>query len=605
MRLHKITIQNFKAFKSTETVDFEGKNILICGTNGSGKSSLFFALHVFLQSSLPGKTIAKYFVKHGDPHSEETLLNIYANPTPLTYLLRIEVMKKNLTGREVYEMSPALSEGAKSYTDNFIQQSDYASDFISHRLLINFYNFRNSQDANVWSLFETEVFPYWNDDQSGKNLSEWLKELDKKFTALRNESVVIIEGATQERRRRYNRTSAEYSAFQKEITEFNSAFIGLYNLIKDGINVILNNFLENEKLDVWLHYKTPIDTDTIYEWEWNKPELLVKVNLNGNPIPKPHIFLNEARLTALALAIRLAMFDKKFKGVNGQDPLKLLVLDDLLVSLDMDFRMRLVKYLQNAKSFKDYQLIILTHDKGLFEVLKLTLAENSKEWKWFNFFENNEFPIEDPSLYKNPLVVEEKDYLVLAEEYLRGEKQENGKRTPIPKDYELSALYLRKKAEQILKRFYDPKMEQIFRFRILKDLSSAISGAHIEYLKYVHSKLESILSHSTVDEAQIDELKKLKFDRNGLSGEQIAEKGRLESFNKELLDFAKQYYSNQSNYKKQKNELETLSKELNRLRSIVMNPGAHDDESPQFELELRGAIEKIKEYEEKIIRIKN
>jgi AAA15 family ATPase/GTPase len=38
-RLHRIEIQNFKAFREF-TLDLEGRHLLVYGANGSGKSSL-------------------------------------------------------------------------------------------------------------------------------------------------------------------------------------------------------------------------------------------------------------------------------------------------------------------------------------------------------------------------------------------------------------------------------------------------------------------------------------------------------------------------------------------------------------------------------------
>ena len=40
-RIKTIRIQNFKAFKEAISLDIDGKNALIYGNNGSGKSSLY------------------------------------------------------------------------------------------------------------------------------------------------------------------------------------------------------------------------------------------------------------------------------------------------------------------------------------------------------------------------------------------------------------------------------------------------------------------------------------------------------------------------------------------------------------------------------------
>ena len=52
MRITEIEIKNFKAFYGTYRIDLRktGKNLLVYGENGSGKSSLYFALKLFLES---------------------------------------------------------------------------------------------------------------------------------------------------------------------------------------------------------------------------------------------------------------------------------------------------------------------------------------------------------------------------------------------------------------------------------------------------------------------------------------------------------------------------------------------------------------------------
>ena len=49
-RLQRIEIRNFKAFREL-VFDVEGRHLLVFGLNGSGKSSLYWALHTFLQSA--------------------------------------------------------------------------------------------------------------------------------------------------------------------------------------------------------------------------------------------------------------------------------------------------------------------------------------------------------------------------------------------------------------------------------------------------------------------------------------------------------------------------------------------------------------------------
>lgn len=49
-RLDTISITNFKAFKNEQTIELNGKNYLLYGDNGSGKSSIFWSLYTLYQS---------------------------------------------------------------------------------------------------------------------------------------------------------------------------------------------------------------------------------------------------------------------------------------------------------------------------------------------------------------------------------------------------------------------------------------------------------------------------------------------------------------------------------------------------------------------------
>ncbi|MEA1968847.1 MAG: hypothetical protein U9N77_11600 [Thermodesulfobacteriota bacterium] len=95
-------------------------------------------------------------------------------------------------------------------------------------------------------------------------------------------------------------------------------------------------------------------------------------------IEKYHTFLNEARLSALAISIYMVAI-KRLLDVLETDSLKILVLDDLLISLDMGNRLKLLEILKNE--FVDFQIFFFTHDKELYEIYKNKLA-----WKKYEFY---------------------------------------------------------------------------------------------------------------------------------------------------------------------------------------------------------------------------
>ena len=59
MRIQAIEITDYKAFLGTHTFNVGGKNLFIYGENGSGKSSLYYALKDSLQASIEDIDLAQ------------------------------------------------------------------------------------------------------------------------------------------------------------------------------------------------------------------------------------------------------------------------------------------------------------------------------------------------------------------------------------------------------------------------------------------------------------------------------------------------------------------------------------------------------------------
>jgi len=73
MKLNKLALQNFRAFYTYDDIKFDNKSVLIYGENGSGKSSIFWALHAFVNYYNNEAKSKSYFTK-GD---EKSLLNLF------------------------------------------------------------------------------------------------------------------------------------------------------------------------------------------------------------------------------------------------------------------------------------------------------------------------------------------------------------------------------------------------------------------------------------------------------------------------------------------------------------------------------------------------
>ena len=139
-------------------------------------------------------------------------------------------------------------------------------------------------------------------------------------------------------------------------------------------------------------------------------------------ITKHHLFFNEARLSALAISIYFSII-KKFSEFELEDSIRVLILDDLLISLDMSNRLKLLNVLQD--DFSDFQIIFLTHDKELFEVYK-------------SYFDTKyEIFLQKDGDFEKPFIKKHLDYFESAEKYFSAF------------DYPACANYLRKEVERL------------------------------------------------------------------------------------------------------------------------------------------------------------
>ena len=100
-RIKEIQVKNFKAFQNEQPFKINGKNVLVYGNNGSGKSSLFWALYTLLQSSTKDDAgVQKYFKKYvdSDISTHQTLKNVFVDENEDSYIKLTAI--DTVTGRE-------------------------------------------------------------------------------------------------------------------------------------------------------------------------------------------------------------------------------------------------------------------------------------------------------------------------------------------------------------------------------------------------------------------------------------------------------------------------------------------------------------------------
>lgn len=437
-RIDTLQLHNFKFFQAQEPIKLKGNHLLLYGENGSGKSSVYWALYTLFEASLKSEDddIKKYFSKtiKGGKYS---LLNIHAIEMPPTpsdnFNSFIEVVTDDSTPVKykiaVDEVAIRNNQKAK--------EINYASDFINYRLLMGLSSFRHSDDIDLFEMFVEDIFKYVQFSkveitrngikESYTNAFEIWKQIEKWL-----EMVDSVNSKTPRKILAY-KNSEPYNEFTKLIEIFNAS---LQTKI-DYINIHGKEYFR--KLGYNIPYSLHLEKEASFykgDKEYSAIPFVLRLKIEeyeGLPdvIGKPHSFLNEAKLSALAISIRLAILSEKLK----EDCLKFIVLDDLLISLDMRNREKVLDLLLSPEFSENYQLLILSHDKMFFQMAKhkISLLQQSN-WVYYEMYETR-----DGGTAK-PLLKGSRTYLEKAQDFFDNN------------DYEESANNLRKAAEAFCKK---------------------------------------------------------------------------------------------------------------------------------------------------------
>ena len=493
-KIKSITLENFKFFYGdktshpTNTLEINRNNVLLYGENGSGKSSVYWALYTFLQSALKQDVdISKYFLHN----KTENLRNRFALDNAKSGIeVHFEDTAKVPVIREI------TSDNINTKQGSFVRKSLDSSDFINYKYLSKIYDFRNSEPIDLFPMFEREVlmfvdfgesyFDHTNTLTANTNAADWWKYIQEAPKLLPYNKNTISVGS--EEYKKYKGTTLPrfvelLRSFLLDITE--SANEYLANEFKEDFSI--NFRVDKIKCDFNKNVSQKAKDGKFYP-----PKIPLELKYNHGSlseankiIANPHTFLNEARLTAIALAIRLAMLDLRPKF---PDTSSILVLDDLLLSLDMSHRNIVLDIILNKTT--DFQLFILTHDKLFFEMARHKIKGlGQTDWEYFEMYSNSISGIPQPYITKS------KTYLEKAETFL------------ILKEYEVAGNFLRKDAEAFCKDFL-PQRLQLRPDYSQHDLNGLIqasinfsknSGANITFFNDLDAHRKFVLNSTSHD----------------------------------------------------------------------------------------------------------
>ena len=407
MRITEIKLNNYRAFYGEHTIslDKDGKNLMVYGENGSGKSSLFTALQNFFLSSVQRVNV------------EENIF-VPASKKDTAFILLTIKESAASTKTTNFELN-CIDKQILSTDKTIIADANKIKGFFDYRSLLRTH-IEHENEVDLFSILINGILKHSINRFSSKEIgSEWRMIHFDTFELRQTKGI-----------------QARIKNYLKE--KFNPGLKQLIQDIEKDTNIFMSYFGASVKVkleftEVTHHGRRMLSGNTIK----------LKLDFHNTHIPKHQFFLNEARLSALAISLYLA----SIKVNPSAGALKVLVLDDLLIGLDMSNRLPLLKILKNhfieVPENERFQTIMTTYDKVWFELVNNYFGDTN--WKFIEIY-SKRLTDED---FEIPYIKETQGYLDKAKTYLK------------EKDNKASAVYIRTEFERIVKSICEKKGLQV------------------------------------------------------------------------------------------------------------------------------------------------
>ena len=407
-RINQIEVKNFKFFKNTFTLNIDRKNILLYGENGAGKSSIYWSVFTHFQAYAKEQAEAQKYFTANHP---QNLRNRFVDEREGSYI-KISFHDGNSETKSIVD-SDVEYYPANEETLRFMRGTAMSSDFLNYKILSSLFDFKNSEDNQVFSIFEKEILPYIDFDEPYQkidgtptnilNAGEWWGYIKR---------IINTDGVIPRNEKKYssfNRGTAQYRAYQERISLFNRLLNNKLQILIFRANSIIKDVFKIEaKIELtvsdaifnrnigYRKYSATLESPKIYL----KARMTSSLLVNDALIEHPRSFFNEAKITCMALALRLAILEDH--ATTDEFP-SVLIIDDLLISLDMPFRRMIIKQLLTYSS--RFQTFIFTHDRAFFHLVMSEIKQLGKtnDWKSFNLYVKKD----DTGCLQPTLVLEE------------------------------------------------------------------------------------------------------------------------------------------------------------------------------------------------------
>jgi len=356
LRIKRLTLTDFRAFPGPAPAhfDLDGKNLLVYGENGAGKSSLFHALSGIFALRLPQDTLRKH-------------KNVFSGLPDTDCKVAVEFSDGGAVAEWTVNSHPGSLRGRAP--DARITEAALRRACLDYRALLDTNYKQGTGSINLFDIAVEHLlrdFPVTVTGGTATTLGElWSKvQASKPVT----------------------HTSTALTRINQACVDFNTAFRGAFPALIPLMNELMQLLCWRD-VEV-LGFNTPGLTYNNARLKQNRAidgqQLTPELSFRNHVLATPQLFLNEARLSALGLSIylagRLACTPR-----TPSTALKLLVLDDVLIGLDHSNRLPVLDVL-NTK-FADWQIVLLTHDRNWFDLARSHLPEPN--WKCVEVYEGD------------------------------------------------------------------------------------------------------------------------------------------------------------------------------------------------------------------------
>jgi hypothetical protein len=334
VKIKTLTLNNFRAFPGPAPQSFrlDGKNLLVYGENGSGKSSIYHALKTYFTLE-PVKT------------GVETC-NAFSNIEGDEHWIEVE-LDDGVTPRWI---------GSPGYTgqwtnDGIVVRAALRRSCLDYRALLDT-NYAHGDKAI--DLFDIAVRDLLGDFRVPiEGVPKTISQLWQRVIHLKP----------------YYRFKGNLMRVAEACASFNQGFNLALEAIKPEVDRILPSLPVDGMVLESLEFSGVTFNSPVRRFDGRT--LYPVIKLRDHLIELPQHFLNEARLSALGLAIYLA--GRLTSVPTGGGDLKLLVMDDVLIGIDLANRLPLLDLLVDR--FSEWQIVLLTHDRVWYDMARLRLSK--------------------------------------------------------------------------------------------------------------------------------------------------------------------------------------------------------------------------------------